>query len=197
MTLRSGWRRIAALVAFCLVPSAPAAAAIDLVGRTSARFEWAPAPGPVNFYFVDVSRDGGEFERAAVVAATVNSVLIEGSYGTSIQVRVRAGVSEGELGDYSELSEVVRFVDPGLPAEEAPQVEAPSPPVELPRPDPTAPSSEVDGSASPDSGALEVQEGMVPAVPALRSLPAISLAMLVMAVVLALRAPASLGRSSR
>jgi hypothetical protein len=117
--------------------AAPAAAVIDVVGRTSARFRWAPSTGPVAVYLIFVSRNGGPLTSYALRHYDDTSITIQGAVGDTVQVAVQARtLSPAAQSEVSPPSELVRFVAaaPPPPPEEPPAEEPPAeePPVEEP-----------------------------------------------------------------
>ena len=68
----------------------PAAAVIDLVGKTSARFRWAPADGPVAAYLIYLSRNGGPLTSYAMSHYREPYVTVYGQVGDSVQIAVKA-----------------------------------------------------------------------------------------------------------
>jgi hypothetical protein len=117
-------RHGAALAAatFGLVQTADAAT--ELPGPGAARFEWAPAAGPVAGYFVYVSSNGGpEYHYSTVSSGTSETIRCE--LGDAIVVSVTAFDAQGNEGPASPPSELVRFVEepgsepPGDPPEKA------------------------------------------------------------------------------
>ena len=116
----------------------PAAAVIDLVGKTSARFRWAPASGPVSVYLIFVSRNGGPLTSYAMRHYSDNTITVQGAFGDTVQVAVQAMmISPAFQSEMSPASESVRFVAasaPPPPPEEPPVQEPPvqEPPVEEP-----------------------------------------------------------------
>lgn len=101
----------AVLASALLLPSV--AAAQVLLDETTARFDWTPAAGSVEFYEVYVSRStrGGSYAYEQTV--TSPSAVVDAVVGEMVRIRVRAGNTE-TFGPMSVASESVRF---GLPAE--------------------------------------------------------------------------------
>jgi hypothetical protein len=106
-----------ALLLAALLTALHASAAFGqmLIPETSARFEWGPASGAVDFYEVYVSRSSrkGQYLLEQTVAGGANEARIEGAAGEILRVRVRAGNDLG-FGPLSAPSDPVRF---GLPSE--------------------------------------------------------------------------------
>jgi hypothetical protein len=94
------------------------AAAVDLpLGQTSAIFEWDTATGPVEYYYVEVNRNGQGFGPASFRPhpedpTQKGMVLISGAPGDWIQLRVQAVGSNGDRGEFSLASETVYFLAP-------------------------------------------------------------------------------------
>jgi hypothetical protein len=116
----------------------PAAAVIDLVGKTSARFRWTAATGPVSAYIIMVSRNGGPLTSYAMRHYNDTTITIQGQVGDTVQVAVQAmSISPTAVSEVSPPSEPVRFVaapPPPPPAEDPPAEEPPveEPPAEEP-----------------------------------------------------------------
>jgi len=112
------WCVITALL--CCFGFVAPAGALDLPpGQTSAIFEWDTATGPVELYWVHVSRDGGDsFEieqwRPHPDDPTQKgTVLISGAPGDSIVVQVQAAASNRDTGPISLASDPpVNFLAP-------------------------------------------------------------------------------------
>ncbi len=97
--------------------ASPAAALVELVGATSATFEWTPATGPVAGYVAVVTRNDALSFEIHWVEGT-NRVTIAGEYGDEIQVRTFAYAGSRQrprFGQPSPVSEEVRFVAPPPP----------------------------------------------------------------------------------
>jgi hypothetical protein len=103
-----------AALALCALPASPAAAAIDVVGRTSATIHWEPAAGPVAYYGIFISRDGKPFREQpnAYALAAFPYYKVKGSFGQTFQFRVAAYDIEQNRGPLSATSEAIRFVEP-------------------------------------------------------------------------------------
>jgi hypothetical protein len=112
-TLRTTLFAVALLAAAALVPVS--AAAQILISETSARFDWQPADGDVEFYQVFVSRStrDGKYELEQTILGTSSSAIIDASPGEVLRIRVRAG-NDKAFGPMSQPSDTVRF---GLPPE--------------------------------------------------------------------------------
>lgn len=112
----AGWIHRAAAVGFaCLAIAAPAAAMTEVEGDT-ARFTWTPGTGPVGFYLVYVSRNGGQLMVEAGRLAGEPWADLSGNPGDEIEVRVLAllalsGTAQS-TSPLSDVSEIVRFVEP-------------------------------------------------------------------------------------
>lgn len=104
---RSLWLALALACAL----AAPAHA-VDLVGRTSVRFAWTPASGPVADYAVFVARNGAAFPSTPTQTVSVTEATVSGAYGDTLQIQVAARNAAGELGPLSPVSDLVRFVAP-------------------------------------------------------------------------------------
>ncbi len=117
--LRSGRGLVAALAIVAIDLPSGAASALEVVGRTAARFTWEPASGPVAAYAVYVARANAPdaewprwpqdyaLERAPAFAPEAQ-VTNEG-FDTAV-VRIIAFAADGQAGDPSEPSHRVRFV---------------------------------------------------------------------------------------
>jgi hypothetical protein len=105
-------RRVLGLAAACLLALARPAGAVDLVGQTSAHFQWTAASGPVAAYALYVARNGGAFATSASQVVSTPEAYVSGSYGDTIQVRVAARDASGNEGPASPASDTVRFVAP-------------------------------------------------------------------------------------
>jgi hypothetical protein len=97
------------VLAFAL--AAPAHA-VDLVGKTSVRFAWTAATGPVASYAVFVSRNGAAFPTAPTQTVSATEATLTGAYGDTLQIQVAARNAAGDLGPMSPISDLVRFVAP-------------------------------------------------------------------------------------
>jgi hypothetical protein len=88
------------------------AATVDLVGVTTATFEWAPATGSVAAYLVYVARDGVGFPSVpeGFASASDRRVTVQGQFGQSLRVRVAAMGSNLAVGPMSAASDEVRFL---------------------------------------------------------------------------------------
>jgi hypothetical protein len=98
------------VIAFALPSTATAQVLID---ETSARFDWTPSSGSVEFYEVYVSRSTRDGSYAYEQTVTDPSVVIDAGMGEVVRIRVRAGNSEA-YGPLSAASDSVRL---GLPVE--------------------------------------------------------------------------------
>ncbi len=128
MRMRATARRALALGAALALGDAAPAAALDLVGRETAELAWAPARGEVSAYVVFVSRNGGPYRSEQYTQEPRASIA--GRPGETLQVRVRAYGVAGEVtlsSATSEASEPIRFLPPGLRAEDSVPA-APAPP---------------------------------------------------------------------
>jgi len=103
---------ITALVALQMILLSNFALATDLVGKTSATFNWTAASGPVVEYAVFVDRNGTGFPGAPEKIVSSTSVALTGSYGNSLVVRVAARDAAGNQGPFSPSSDAVYFVEP-------------------------------------------------------------------------------------
>lgn len=101
-------------LALAVAPVLPGRA-IDLVGQTSARFQWTAASGPVASYVVFVARNGAAFPTTPSQTVTGTEATVTGAYGDSILVQVAARDAVGTQGPMSPVSDVVRFVAPTTP----------------------------------------------------------------------------------
>lgn len=110
--LAAAVRRILGLAVACLLATAGPARAVDLVGQTSAHFQWTAASGPVASYAVYVARNGGAFPTSASQVVTGTDTVVSGSYGDTIQIRVAARDASGAEGPPSVSSDSVTFVPP-------------------------------------------------------------------------------------
>jgi len=88
------------------------AAAVDIVGKTTATFGWTAASGPVGSYRVYVARNTTAFPTSAesTVSASSRSVTISAKVGDAVKVRIAAVSAAGTQGPYSPESVQVRFV---------------------------------------------------------------------------------------
>jgi cysteine-rich repeat protein len=111
MTVQAWCRRVAIVLVACLAWASPASAVIELVGVTSARFEWTPSEGPVWFYEVYVARNGDSARFHALRGANMPWTEVSAEYGDEIQVSVLAISVNDERSPLSEPSELVRFVE--------------------------------------------------------------------------------------
>lgn len=84
--------------------------AVDLVGQTSARFQWSAASGPVAGYAVYVARNGGAFPTTPTQMVSSTQATVTGAYGDSVAIRVAAHDGAMSYGPASPDSETVRFV---------------------------------------------------------------------------------------
>ena len=116
MLASTGCRRLAIALIVCLSAVAPAGAVE--VAQTHAFFEWTPATGPVDFYYVYVSRNGAP--RQLELLRLDNLARVDGEVGETIQVWVRALTNSGALSDFSEPSEPILFVAAASPPPETP-----------------------------------------------------------------------------
>ncbi len=105
-------RRVLGLAVAALLALAGPARAIDLVGQTSAHFQWSAASGPVASYAVYVARNGGAFPTSASQVVTSTDAYVPGSTGDTIQICVSARDASGNEGPLSPASDTVRFVPP-------------------------------------------------------------------------------------
>lgn len=109
MSMRHLGTSIWMALALACVLAAPAHA-VDVVGRTSVRFAWTPATGPVASYAVFVARNGGGFPPTPSEIVAVTEATVTGAYGDTVQIQVAARNAAGELGPMSPVSDIVRFV---------------------------------------------------------------------------------------
>jgi hypothetical protein len=105
----------ASRVALCLVAASTvlftlSAGATDLVGETSATFQWTPASGPVVEYAVFVNLNGAGFGADPDQVVSSTSVTLNGVYGDSLVIKVAARDDRGNQGPFSSESEIARFV---------------------------------------------------------------------------------------
>ena len=146
MFLRPGCVR-GSILALALGAAMPAAAAIELVGATSATFVWQPASGPVSGYVVyQLCEATGQTQKSSVIT---NQVTLPAQPCSAFSVQVAAyGVGGmAQTGPLSNPSDVVRF----LPA--------PPPPSPAPAPSgaPTSPAG--DPASLPTPGLDFVADG--------------------------------------
>jgi hypothetical protein len=113
-------RAALALLALGVASPAPALAAIDLIGVTSATFEWQPAAGPVSGYVVYQICAGGTGTQKSVVSATRTTLTDAGCKSFTVQVAAYGAGGTGQPGPFSSPSQQVNF----LPAPAAPLPQA-------------------------------------------------------------------------
>jgi hypothetical protein len=140
----NAYRRALIVFAAALCAASPSTGqdAVDLYDQTEATLGWDPAPGPVEGYYVVVTRNDGEPTVHGVVTDTRATVQAE--IGDSVVVTVNAFDAAGVPGPMSDPSPMIRFnatpedppVEPPVedPPEEPPVEEPPveDPPVEPP-----------------------------------------------------------------
>ena len=89
---------ITAIVAIQMFLLSESTLAADLVGKTSATFNWTAATGPVFQYAVFVDRNETGFPATPEQLVSSTSVTLTGSYGDALVVRVAARDDVGNQG---------------------------------------------------------------------------------------------------
>lgn len=69
-------------------------------------FEWTPATGPVEGYYVDCSADGDTWQRCGEVGPEARAEIAV-DLDEIVLIRTQAFDAEGNVGDFSEVSEPV------------------------------------------------------------------------------------------
>lgn len=99
-----------AILALATVATTPATATIEVMGRQMTSVSWPAATGPVAGYEVYTSFNGAPETLYQSVTGKLPIVMIEGNYGDSVVVRVRAQNAAGAAGPMSDPSDAIVFV---------------------------------------------------------------------------------------